>query len=52
MSFISFLVFCFQLADIKALSSAHSEELYQTIGLFSLIINYAKIVFYFLFVQC
>lgn len=52
MSFISFLVFCFQLADNKALSSAHSEELYQTIGLFSLIINYAEIVLYFLFVQC
>lgn len=36
---------------MRALSSAHSEQLYQTIGLFSLIINYGKIVFYFQFVQ-
>lgn len=52
MHFISFLVFCFQVADMRTLSSAHSEQLYQTIGLFSLIINYANMEFYFQVMQC
>lgn len=51
MHFISCIVFCFPLADMRALSSAHNEQLYQTIGLFSLIITYVNIVFHFQFVQ-
>lgn len=51
MHFISCIVLCFPLVDRRALSNAHSEQLYQTIGLFSLIITYVNIVFHFQLVQ-